>query len=165
MHYIGKEKDPARLASKPDQMHLTGRILCVKSLSRPCLLRQERKEKTMENKKKSLKINLIVSLISELNDNNLADLTETVQEMLCKQKNGVVISNAITVEHGAIQEIDAALENVETLIEQLDRFAMGDGFNSRIATFADREVCATVRMLMDYGQALREQVDELVSRI
>lgn len=119
----------------------------------------------MENKKKSLKINLIVSLISELNDNNLADLTETVQEMLCKQKNGVAISNAITVEHGAIQGIDTTLENAETLIEQLDRFAMGDGFNSRIATFADREVCATVRMLMDYGQALREQVDELVSRI
>lgn len=41
MHYIDKEKDPARLASKPDQMHLTGRILCVNSLSRPCLLRQE----------------------------------------------------------------------------------------------------------------------------
>lgn len=114
------------------------------------------------NTKKELKLSRAYSMLSNLNDNNIEDAAAYIERLLSSQQCGVAFSSTITVEHGAIQEMDVTLQNIEFLIDQLDRFTVEGGGS---LTFADRDVCATCRMLMDNGEQLREQFAELIDRI
>ena len=114
------------------------------------------------DKKKELKLSRAISLLSNLNDNNMEDAAAYIEKLLNSQQAGIAFSSTITVEHGAIQEMDVTFTNIEFLIDELDRFTV-EGASS--LTFADRDVCATCRMLMDYGEQFRAQLAELIDRI
>ena len=118
------------------------------------------KTETVKHDKKELVLSTAISLLSNLNAGDLADATAYIEALLTKQQSGES-RNTIVVEAGAIQEMDIALENVEYLISKLDDFVYYGDFNDCDQPHA----CVICRMLMDYGEKLREQLSELIKRI
>ena len=118
------------------------------------------KTETAKHDKKEIALSTAISLLSNLNAGYLADATAYIERLLEDQSIGGGRSN-ISVEVGTVQEMDITLENIEYLIEQLDDISTAIPAKS----FNDRDLCAVCRMLMDYGQHLREQLMELIHRI
>lgn len=112
------------------------------------------------NATKELKLNLAISLLTNLDTNSLEEATDFIGQLLNRQKLGEALSNYLSVEKGCIEEIDFTLSKIETLTESIDRFVLEGDRN-----FAERDVCSTCGMLLDYTQKIRAQIDELVVRL